>query len=34
MGAMPEKMGVVINHLQKKTKTAKGKDNSGTRDLQ
>jgi hypothetical protein len=34
MGAMPEKMGTVINHLQNKTKTEKGKNDSGTRDLQ
>ena len=32
--AMPDKMGAVINHLQNKTNTEKGKGDSGTRDLQ
>jgi hypothetical protein len=34
VGAMPERMDAVINHLQNKTKTEKGKDDSGTRDIQ
>jgi hypothetical protein len=34
VSVMPEKMGALINHLQNKTKTEKGKDDSGTRDLQ